>query len=165
MTERSTGFNLSVDELVDKYSRIKDAFVEADMVMVKSAADSFMTKVESLDTNEIKKDTLIYEMIKMNVGNIKDNIRSMLAQKNSTEMRRDFSGLSESMYSFLRSIKYKGPTIYFQNCPMAFNDNEPANWLSKSPEVINPYLGNKHPKYKAGMLHCGEIVDSIISKP
>jgi hypothetical protein len=51
-----------------------------------------------------------------------------------------------------------------QECPMAFNDTETANWISNSSEIINPYLGNNHPKYKAGMLHCGELKDSITSK-
>jgi hypothetical protein len=44
---------------------------------------------------------------------------------------------------------------------MAFNDNETAFWLSNSREVVNPYLGKKHPKYASGMLHCGEVKDSI----
>jgi hypothetical protein len=44
---------------------------------------------------------------------------------------------------------------------MAFNDNEAAYWLSNSREVVNPYLGKKHPKYSSGMLHCGEVKDSL----
>jgi hypothetical protein len=44
---------------------------------------------------------------------------------------------------------------------MAFNDEEEANWLSNSSKVVNPYLGKHHPKYKAGMLHCGDVVDSV----
>jgi hypothetical protein len=44
---------------------------------------------------------------------------------------------------------------------MAFNDNETAFWLSDNREVVNPYLGKKHPKYASGMLHCGEVKDSL----
>ena len=60
--------------------------------------------------------------------------------------------------------KYEGPTLYFQNCPMAFNDTEPANWISKTKEIMNPYMGKKHPKYQSGMLNCGEIIDTIKAK-
>jgi len=26
---------------------------------------------------------------------------------------------------------------------------------------VNPYLGNKHPKYHSGMVGCGSIEDSV----
>jgi hypothetical protein len=44
---------------------------------------------------------------------------------------------------------------------MAFNDTETAQWLSKTEDIRNPYLGLHHPKYKSGMLECGEVKDSI----
>ena len=47
---------------------------------------------------------------------------------------------------------------------MAINDSIPANWISNSQEILNPYLGKIHPEYKATMLHCGEVKDSIIAK-
>ena len=47
---------------------------------------------------------------------------------------------------------------------MAFDDTVPANWISNSSEIMNPYLGKKHPKYQAGMLNCGEIKDSITAQ-
>ena len=47
---------------------------------------------------------------------------------------------------------------------MAFGDDQAANWISNSTEIVNPYLGKRHPKYKAGMLHCGELKDSITAK-
>ncbi len=70
--------------------------------------------------------------------------------------------ISELMYpSFLKTVNYEGPKLFLQNCPMAFNDTESANWISNSEEIVNPYLGKNHPKYKGGMLHCGEIKDTI----
>jgi len=44
---------------------------------------------------------------------------------------------------------------------MAFNDSDEAYWLSNSREIVNPYLGKKHPRYKAGMLACGDLTDSL----
>jgi hypothetical protein len=43
---------------------------------------------------------------------------------------------------------------------MAFSDTEEAFWLSNKNQVVNPYLGSKHPTYKNKMLHCGDITDS-----
>ncbi len=69
--------------------------------------------------------------------------------------------ITENLYPLLQAAQYQGNTVYQQMCPMAFNDNEAAYWLSNSREVVNPYLGKKHPKYSAGMLHCGEVKDSL----
>jgi hypothetical protein len=44
---------------------------------------------------------------------------------------------------------------------MAFNDEEEAYWISKTADVVNPYLGTLHPLYKATMLNCGNVADSI----
>ena len=44
---------------------------------------------------------------------------------------------------------------------MAFNDNEEGLWLSKTSKIRNPYLGLHHPKYKGGMISCGETKDTL----
>lgn len=69
--------------------------------------------------------------------------------------------ITENLYPLLQIVQYQGATVYQQMCPMAFNDNEAGYWLSDSREVVNPYLGKKHPKYSGGMVHCGEVKDSI----
>ncbi|MBO9657999.1 MAG: DUF3347 domain-containing protein, partial [Chitinophagaceae bacterium] len=51
--------------------------------------------------------------------------------------------------------------IYWQECPMAFGEDQSGFWLSKTDSVRNPYLGTSHPKYKDGMLHCGAPKDTI----
>jgi hypothetical protein len=80
------------------------------------------------------------------------------------DMRKDFSMVSEFLYPFLKTVGYEGTKIYWQNCPMAFGDDKPANWLSTSAEINNPYLGMHHPEFKSAMLHCGETMDSIYAK-
>jgi hypothetical protein len=47
---------------------------------------------------------------------------------------------------------------------MAFGEDKGANWISNTEEIINPYLGKNHPEFKSGMLHCGEVKDSIKAK-
>jgi hypothetical protein len=74
------------------------------------------------------------------------------------------SMVSEFLYPFLKTVGYEGTKIYWQNCPMAFGDDKPANWLSTSAEINNPYLGMHHPEFKSAMLHCGETMDSIYAK-
>ncbi len=161
--KHSQVFNNNIDKLMSDYIALKDAFVEADTTLVKAKCLLFIQSLESIDTIELKKDTsLIYETIKATIADVQANASSLLVQTDITEMRKDFSGLTDMMYpTFFQVINYEGPTMYLQNCPMAFDDEIPANWISNSNEVVNPYLGKKHPKYKAAMVNCGEVKDSI----
>jgi hypothetical protein len=113
--------------------------------------------------NELKKDTAtIFETVKANITDIRMNAASLLKQTTITEMRQDFRMVSEVMYpSFFKAINYEGPKMYWQNCPMAFGEGKEANWISNTEEINNPYLGKNHPEFKATMLHCGEVKDSI----
>ncbi len=166
LKKHSEGFNKSADSVVNAYLDIKNAFVEADTLTVKAATSSFIKLLDRLPVNELKKDTAtIFETVLGNMMDIKSNAMSLLQQTDITEMRHDFSMVTEMMYpSFFTAINYEGPKLYVANCPMAFNDSVSANWISNSAEIVNPYLGKNHPTYHAGMLHCGEVKDSIVSK-
>ena len=166
LKKHSDNFNNSIDSLVNAYLVIKNAFVEADTATAKLATQKFLAVLSALPIEELKKDTTsIYETAKSNVEDIKANATSLLMQTDITEMRRDFSMVTEMMHpSFLTTIKYEGAKLYIAKCPMAFDETTEANWISNSDEIVNPYLGKFHPKYKAGMLHCGEVVDSIYAK-
>lgn len=166
LKSHSDSFNLSINALVESYLSVKDAFVEDNINLIKLKATDFCKQLETLNLSELAKDSSgIYETVNMTKSDILSNANSLLLQKDITEMRRDFSAMTDVMYpTFFNAIKYEGPALYLQNCPMAFNDTEPANWISKNKEIVNPYMGKHHPKYQSGMLNCGEIKDTIKSK-
>lgn len=161
----SDSFNLAVKNVLDAYYNMKDAFVEADTAQVKQYATLFISRLDSIPLSELEKDKkAIFETVKLNIGEMQSNARSLIGQKDITEMRYDFRTISDMLYpGFFKTINYEGPTVYLQNCPMAFDGDKDANWISNSDEIVNPYLGKKHPKYKAGMLNCGEVKDSIVT--
>ncbi len=166
LKKHSEGFNKSIDSVVNAYLDIKNAFVNADTAAAKTAANSFILLLDRLPVDELKNDTAtIFETVKGNIADIKANAVSLLQQTDITEMRKDFSAVSDMMYpSFFTTINYEGPKLYLANCPMAFSDSISANWITNSAEIVNPYLGKNHPTYKAGMLHCGEVKDSVVAK-
>ncbi|MBD0353253.1 MAG: DUF3347 domain-containing protein, partial [Flavisolibacter sp.] len=82
-------------------------------------------------------------------------------QKDITRQRRTFDSLSQKLYTWLNQNKYAASAVYLEECPMAFNDEEKGQWLSRTESIRNPYLGLHHPKYKKGMVECGSIKDSI----
>jgi Protein of unknown function (DUF3347) len=161
--KHSEGFNKNVDSVISTYLSIKNALVNDDAVGAKAATTNFINLLTAFPIEELKKDTAsIFETAKMNIEDMKSNAVSLNTQTDITEMRRDFNMVTTMMYpSFFKAINYEGKKLYYTNCPMAFGDNEEANWISDSREVVNPYLGKVHPKYKATMLNCGEVKDSI----
>lgn len=161
----SDSFNLAVKNVLDAYYNMKDAFVEADIVQAKLYAAQFANQLDSIPLVELEKDKkAIYETVKLNIADLQANATSLVAQTDITEMRYDFRTISDMLYpGFFKTINYEGPTVYLQNCPMAFDGDKDANWISNSNEIVNPYLGKKDPKYKAGMLNCGEVKDSLVT--
>jgi hypothetical protein len=161
----SPEFDRQIDSLINSYLEMKNAFVEADTSLIKAKTAAFIASADSLNLNELQeKDSSIYMAVQQNVSDIKANANPILQENDITEMRHDFSMVSENLYPFLKTVGYEGKKLYWQNCPMAFGDDKPANWLSSTSEINNPYLGKKDPKYKSGMLHCGENMDSIYLK-
>jgi hypothetical protein len=165
--KHSDSLNQSVNALLQQYMTLAESFVEADTSSIKQSAVNMMNGWSAINEDWFKQDSLLNRMMLHEVvTNVQSNMQSLLQQTDLTEMRRDFSSLTEAIFpTFFNAIQYEGNKLFVQRCPMAFNDVEPASWISRTPEIVNPYLGKKHPVYKAGMLHCGEVVDSIQMKP
>ena len=144
------------------YFDVSNALVNADTAKAKESTRKFIQLMDSIPMTELKNDTAsIYEVAMGSFSSIKANAGSLLAQPNITEMRKDFSMVSENLYPFFKVVNYEGEKMYWQNCPMAFGDDKGANWISETKEVVNPYLGKNHPEFKSTMLHCGMVKDTI----
>lgn len=162
LKKHSDTFNLAVKTAMDAYFEMAAAFVDADTAKAKTGAVKFIQLLDSIPMLELKEDTAnIYEMAMGSFEGVKSNAQSLLTMTDIQEMRKDFSMVSENLYPFFKIINYEGQKMYWQNCPMAFGDEKEANWVSKTTEVVNPYLGKNHPEFKGSMLHCGMIKDTI----
>ncbi len=69
------------------------------------------------------------------------------------ETRLELAPLSEAMYSLVKAYHASDAELYYQFCPMARN-NEGANWLSQTKEIVNPYMGQR-------MLKCGRTQETL----
>lgn len=163
LKKHSDTFNIRIDRAMEAYAAVKNAFVEADSNLAKQNTRLFIRLLDSIPLQELKKDTaMIFETASSTVSDIKANAESLLQQTDISEMRKDFSMVTEMLYpAFFKTINYEGPKLYLQHCPMAFGDDKGANWISSNVEILNPYLGKNHPTYKGTMLHCGEVLDTI----
>jgi Protein of unknown function (DUF3347) len=162
LKKHSEAFNQAVSKAMNSYFEMAAAFVEADTIKVKEYSQKFSRLMDSIPMDELKKDTAnIYEIAMGSLTGIKSNAESIVTMTDIQEMRKDFSMVSENLYPFFKIINYEGEKMFWQNCPMAFGDDKEANWISKTKDVINPYLGKNHPEFKGTMLHCGSVKDTI----
>ena len=158
----SKEFNNSVTAAVNGYLGLKDAFVEADTAQVKMSEKKFIASLDSMKLDELKKDTTgIFQSAQAQVSDIKSNADAILKETDITEMRQDFRMVSENLFPFLKTIHYEGQKLYWENCPMAFGEGKDASWISNTVQIMNPYLGKKNPEFKATMVGCGEVKDTI----
>lgn len=162
----SAAFNTAVDKAVTDYLSIKNAFVDADTTLAKAGARALIASLDSIPLAELDKDKVaVSATAKASIEDIKSNALSLLMQTDLTEMRKDFNMVTQMMYpSFFQAVNYEGEKLYLEHCPMAFDNDQGADWLSNSSEIVNPYLGKNHPKYKGTMLGCGEVKDSVFAK-
>jgi len=161
VTNKSDAFNTTFGNMLAVYYNLKDAFGDWDTARVNQLTRSLKTQADSLPVRQLKADSSIIKMAQDYSGTISGEAMGILGEKDIQEKRKSFYTLSEALYELVRTVRYDGQVIYHQHCPMAFNETEEAFWLSNKNEIVNPYLGNKHPKYKTGMLHCGDVTDSL----
>ena len=67
--------------------------------------------------------------------------------------RMAFSDFNIGIYQAVKSFGVTNNQVYYQFCPMAFND-QGAYWLSNEEQISNPYFGDV-------MLRCGEVKEII----
>ncbi|MGV3657493.1 MAG: DUF3347 domain-containing protein [Chitinophagaceae bacterium] len=161
VSQYSDTFNVSVQKMLDDYYAMSEAFVNWDSAAVTSHANQMQQSLENVAFGELQKDSMIYETAISYKEPFNKNIATIAGNNNLEQKRVAFNNLSQSMYDLLRTIRYDNQKVYVQQCPMAFNDTETGTWLSKEEEIRNPYLGKHHPKYKAGMLACGEVKETL----
>jgi hypothetical protein len=150
----------SITNMLSSYYLLKNALVEYDTAAANIAASALATAADSVNTKEITDSSLAVNLQNFS-GSIASEAKALVGETDLVEKKRSFSMITENLYPLLQAVQYNETVVYHQMCPMAFNDNETAFWLSNDREVVNPYLGKKHPKYASGMLHCGEVKDSL----
>ncbi|GAB3017930.1 hypothetical protein GCM10027051_23610 [Niabella terrae] len=165
VSAHTDAFNESVNAVLSAYYQMTDGFVNWDSAAVGKDAAILQKALDSFQIEELKKDTLIYETAVFPYSNTKSNTATILETADWEGKRRAYQNLSENLRNLLIVVKYDQDTLYWQECPMAFNEDESANWISPDATIVNPYLGKKHPKYGATMLNCGETKEEISFSP
>jgi len=157
----SQKFSESVNGALENYYALSEAFVTWDSAAINANAALLKESTENLAMDELKANDIVYKTAIGYQDSIQKNIASAQAQTDITGKRHAFNALSQHFYNLLRTVDYSGGKVFLQECPMAFNDVETGLWLSNNSAIRNPYLGLHHPKYRSGMLECGQTKDSL----
>jgi len=155
ITANSSSFNQSFTNLLNAYYSVKDALVADDAGKTDAASAILQRYADSLRTDEIQGDTsgTIRETAKYFAASIAASANALGQENGLDAKRREFETISDAMWSLTRTVQYDGQKVYYQYCPMAF-DNKGAYWMSNTRDINNPYFGDK-------MLKCGEVADSL----
>jgi hypothetical protein len=155
ISDNSDVFKQSFTQLLDAYNNLKNALVASDTAKASAAALILRTAADSLKVNEIKGDStgVIKETAVSYTSTISGSSQALVAEKDLKNKRKEFAVIADAMYTLIRTVRYSGQTLYWEYCPMAF-DNKGAYWISKEREIKNPYFGNE-------MLNCGSVEDSL----
>lgn len=139
-----------LNEVVNAYYDLKNALVKTDAKSASLAAKKMLSAIDAVKMESLseKEHTLWMKLM----TDIKAKTASIEKSKDIASQRKQFSPLSQNMYTLVKSMKPATP-IYYQHCPMAF-DGKGANWLSKESAVKNPYYGSM-------MLNCGKTIETI----
>ncbi len=159
--KNSEAFNKPFNVMLDGYFALQAALVNWDTAGVDSAANTLVSLSGKVPYDELKADTTIIATARSFSESVSAEALGIVGEPAIEGKRRSFYTLSENLYNLLRTVQYDQQVIYHDKCPMAFNDSEEAYWLSNSKEIVNPYLGKKHPRYAGGMVGCGSVEDSI----
>jgi len=159
--KHSPAFNQSIRAVLEAYYNMSEGFVNWDTSVVNREGSLLKSALDSLKIDELKKDTLIYLTVLDPLANAKTEVATIISNPSLDNKRKSLNILSDDLIQLIRTVKYDRSKLYWQECPMAFGDDQPGYWLSKTDAVRNPYLGTSHPKYKDGMLKCGGPKDTI----
>ncbi len=163
ISKNSDLFNTSFEKLLNAYFDLKGGLTDYDTAKANTAAKLVALYADSLKISELKGDTTgaIKAVATNNTGTISGSAKALAGEPDLVKKKKAFQVISESLYDLTRIVKYDRIKIFHQHCPMAFNDSEDGTWISNSNEVVNPYLGKKHPKFKDKMINCGDVTDSL----
>ena len=130
---------------------MKDAFVLTNWKKVRKAAKKLYPVLESIDMNLLSGDAHMTWMDQLKL--MQASLNKIIETKEIEKQRLAFSDFNIGFYQSIKSFGLIGEKVYYQYCPMAFND-QGAYWISNEEIIANPYFGDV-------MLRCGEVKEII----
>lgn len=140
-----------VSTLLTDYLETKNALVESSAESASEAASKLLANVKEFSGSNLPEEQEAY--YKEQADEMRDHLLNMVQAKEVTKQRDHFAVVTKNMYQLSKAFDPTGEPVYYQYCPMAF-DNNGGYWLSAEEEIRNPYFGDK-------MLKCGRVEETL----
>lgn len=134
-----------VSQLVDQYMKLTEALVASDAAAAKAAANEVLTVAKAMPVATLNGDEKAFA--EEHTAEVVNSATKIAGSDDLAVQRESLEPLSKSVFSMAKAFDAADGTLYYQHCPMAFN-NKGAYWLSANKEIRNPYFGD-------AMLSCG----------
>src|SRR5574338_1155629 len=139
VSKHSSAFNESLQNVLNAYYDLTDAFAGSDTVAIHTAATALKDAFDNFKIDELKQDSTIYLTAVDPGNNAKAELESILVDPSIDEKRESLNILSDNLRNLLVVVKYDLAKVYWQECDRAFGEDKPGNWLSRSADSKNPY--------------------------
>ncbi|MBR9998361.1 MAG: DUF3347 domain-containing protein [Cyclobacteriaceae bacterium] len=144
-------FHQQLNEVFESSIPLKEAFVKSDPEKVKEAAGKVVDQLGKVDSKLLE--TQAHEIWMQNLMSIAHLLDQIKNAGDLEEQRQIYAMFNRAMYRSFKFLGHEGDPIYYQYCPMAF-DNKGAYWLSETKVIRNPYFGDR-------MLTCGSTKEVL----
>jgi hypothetical protein len=144
---------------MDSYHALTEAFVNWDSSKVDQRSAELKLRLDSINFYGFNPSTITVPVDTLQLA--KKDLQAMAQKKSIADKRHDLNSLTQHLYAFLNQVQYDEKKIYLNECPMAFNDSIPGDWLSETDSIRNPYMGLHHPHYGSAMIECGNNKSTI----
>lgn len=144
-------FKVQLTKVYEAYIPMKNDFVNTDPEKVKSDAQKIKNELGSVQMELLSGEAHMEWMEYLNA--MKKAIKKIIVADDIEIQREGFADFNLNFYKALKRFGLENETIYYQYCPMAF-DNKGAYWLSEQKKIRNPYFGEK-------MMKCGETREEL----
>jgi hypothetical protein len=151
VSKHSAAFNQSLENVLNAYYKMTDGFINNDTTAINQSGIVLKTAIDSFKVDELKKDSLIYVTALQPLENIKSEIVSILSDPSMDEKKGSLNIFSNELFNLVNTVHYDLAKLYWLECPSAFGEDRPGNWLSRDEKSANPY----------GQKDCAEIRTKI----
>lgn len=133
------------------YFKLNDALIEDSLAGATVAAVALSEISKKFEVSKLTSEQMDFYLVQS--SKLKRGLQDISDSEDLEKARLGLAIVSEAMYSLVKAFQPHESTLYYQYCPMARN-NQGANWLSSTEELVNPYMGQM-------MLQCGRTQEKL----
>lgn len=140
VSKHSKEFNESIQAVMDNYYKMTNEFAKGDTLSINKSAASLKTALDSVQIDDLKTDSAIYETAASIWEDTKTEINGMQSDPSLQAKKESLNLFSNELFTLLLTIHYDLSKLYWQECPSAFGEDTPGNWISEKEQSKNPYV-------------------------